>query len=308
MTAPLADRIEAVRRFSRFYTRRIGVLQEGLLASPFSLAEARVLYELAQRDGLAAADLARDLGLDPGYLSRILKGFETRALLTRQPSTDDARQSRLTLTPAGHAAFAPLDARSRDEVGALLQKLPESGQRRLVGALETVEHLLSEPSQQEPFVLRPHRPGDMGWVISRHGALYAEEYGWNIEFEAMVAEIAAKFIREFDPAWECCWIAERDGENVGSVFLVKQSETVGKLRMLIIEPSARGFGLGKKLVAECERFARQVGYKKITLWTNDVLLAARAIYVGAGYRLTESEKHHSFGKDLVGETWEKDLV
>jgi len=301
------SRIAAVRRFSRFYTRQIGVLQEGLLASQFSLAEGRVLYELAHRDGLAAVDLANELDVDPGYLSRILKGFEAKGLLARRPSETDARQSRLTLTSAGHAAFAPLNKRSKEEVGALLANLPEAGQRRLVAALATVENVLEPPARPEPFILRSHRPGDMGWVIGRHGALYAEEYGWNIEFESMVADIAAKFIREFDPARERCWIAERDGENVGSVFLVKQSDTVGKLRMLIIEPSARGQGLGKKLVAECERFARQVGYRKIVLWTNDVLLAARAIYVGAGYRLTASEKHRSFGKDLVGETWEKDL-
>ena len=304
----LAGRVAAVRQFSRFYTRQLGILREGLLASPFSLAEARVLYELAQRQGLTATELGRDLDLDAGYLSRILKGFEAKGLLARTPSDADGRQNILALTEAGQAAFAPLDQRSRQQVGDLVQQLPESGQRRLVTALQTVETLLTDPAQREPFVLRTHRPGDMGWIISRHGALYAEEYGWNLEFEALVAKIAAKFIRKYNPAWERCWIAERSGEPVGSVVLVRESKTVGKLRLLIVDPSARGLGLGKALVAECERFAREVGYRKMVLWTNDVLLAARAIYVAAGYRLTASEAHHSFGKDLVGETWEKDLV
>jgi DNA-binding MarR family transcriptional regulator/GNAT superfamily N-acetyltransferase len=301
-------RVAAVRGFNRFYTQRIGVLSEGLLKSRFSLTEARVLYELAHRERPTATALRGDLGLDAGYLSRILRRFEQEGLLTRTPSKDDGRQSLLALTAKGRAAFAPLDARSRQEIGALINSLGQSEQARLVTAMTTIERLLGAPPPNgAPYVLRPHQPGDMGWVVYRHGLLYAQEYGWDERFEALVAEIVAKFIADFDPKKEHCWIAERDGEIVGSVFLVKKSKTVARLRLLLVEPSARGLGLGSRLVEECLRFARQAGYRKITLWTNDILHAARHIYVKAGFRKVGSERHHSFGHHLVGETWELEL-
>ncbi len=299
------SRVAAVRRFNRFYTQKIGALNEGLLESPFSLTEARVLYELAHRERPTATELCRDLALDAGYLSRILKGFAKRGLVVRVPSKDDGRRSLLSLTAEGRAAFAPLDARSRRENGALLRDLAPAEQARLVAAMQAIERLLgARPESGAPCLLRPHQPGDMGWIIHRHGALYAQEYGWDERFEALVAEIVAKFIAHFDPKKERCWIAERDGEIVGSVFLVKKSKTVAKLRLLLVEPAARGLGLGTRLVEECLRFARQAGYRKIILWTNDVLPAARHIYVKAGFRKLGSERHHSFGHDLVGETWE----
>ena len=306
---PISEqRIAAVRRFTRFYTRQIGVLREGLHASPFSLTQARVLYELANRPAPTAADIARDLGLDAGYLSRILRGFAQRGLLTRTRSQKDGRESHLGLTPAGREAFAPLDRGSHDEVAAMLGPLSEGAQVRLIEAMNAVEQLLGVRSgAAPPYVLRPHQIGDMGWVVSRHGALYAQEYDWNIEFEALVAEIVAVFIKNFDPARERCWIAEVDGAPVGSVFLVKQSDDVGKLRLLLVEPQARGMGIGARLVAECIRFARLSGYRTLTLWTNDVLVAARRIYQAAGFRLVKEEKHHSFGHDLVGQNWELDL-
>jgi DNA-binding MarR family transcriptional regulator/GNAT superfamily N-acetyltransferase len=301
-------RIAAVRRFTRFYTRQIGVLREGLHASPFSLSEARVLYELANRSAPTAADIARDLGLDAGYLSRILRGFAQRGFLARTRSQDDGRESHLALTPAGRTAFAPLDRGSHDEVAALLAPLSEGAQARLIEAMATVEQLLGErAAAAPPYLLRPHQIGDMGWVVSRHGALYAQEYNWNMEFEALVAEIVAAFIKNFDPARERCWIAEVDGAPVGSVFLVKQSDDVGKLRLLLVEPPARGMGIGARLVAECIRFARLSGYRTLTLWTNDVLIAARRIYQAAGFHLVKEEKHHSFGHDLVGQNWELEL-
>jgi len=307
--ATLADpRVDAVRRFNRLYTRRIGALRAGLLDSPFSLAEARLLYELAHRDRPAAAELARDLGLDAGYLSRLLRGLERRRLISRERSKSDARQSLLSLTAAGRRTFATLDTRSSAEVRAMLAKLSDVGQRRLVEAMRDVERLLgAAPEPKLPYLLRPHRPGDMGWVVHRHAALYAQEYGWDERFEALVAKIVAKFIDNFDPQRERCWIAERDGEIVGSVFLVTKSPTVAQLRMLYVEPGARGLGIGRRLVDECERFAREKGYRKIVLWTNSILHAARHIYEAAGYRLVAEEPHHSFGHRLVGQTWELKL-
>jgi DNA-binding MarR family transcriptional regulator/N-acetylglutamate synthase-like GNAT family acetyltransferase len=306
---PISEqRIAAVRRFTRFYTRHIGVLREGLHASPFSLTQARVLYELANRAGPTAADIARDLGLDAGYLSRILRGFAQRGFLARARSQQDGRQSHLSLTPAGRAAFAPLDRASHDEVAAMLAPLSEGAQARLIGAMATVERLLGERwPAAAPYLLRPHQEGDMGWVVSRHGALYAQEYHWNMEFEALVAEIVAAFVRNFDARRERCWIAEIEGAPVGSVFLVKQSDEIAKLRLLLVEPQARGLGIGARLVAECIRFARLCGYRRLTLWTNDVLVSARRIYQAAGLRLVAEEKHHSFGHDLVGQNWELDL-
>jgi DNA-binding MarR family transcriptional regulator/GNAT superfamily N-acetyltransferase len=303
-----AERVAAVRRFNRYYTHRIGVLEEGLLDSPFSLTEARVLYELAQSEGATAARLAGELGLDPGYLSRILAGFEKRQLIVRAPSERDGRQSVLSLTEAGRAAFAALDERSAKEIGALVGALSAEQQARLVAAMDGISGLLTAPEHSPAsYQLRPHRPGDIGWIVHRHGLLYAQEYGWNEEFEALVAEIAAKFIRHFDPRRERCWIAERDGERLGSVMLVSQSQRVAKLRLLLVEPQARGLGLGSRLVEECIRFAGERGYRKVTLWTNSVLLAARRIYERAGFSLVESEPHRSFGHDLVGENWELSL-
>jgi DNA-binding MarR family transcriptional regulator len=302
-------RIGAVRRFNRFYTQRIGVLQDGLLSSPFSLTEVRVLYELAHRQQPTASELGKDLGLDAGYLSRILGGFERRGLIERRLSRTDGRRNLLSLTGAGRQAFAPLDERSRSEIGAMLRPLPAPGQRRLIAAMGTIERLLGAPPEPAaPYLLRPHRPGDLGWIVHRHGVLYAEEYGLDERFEALVAKVAAEFVQSFDPRRERLWIAERDGAIVGSVLLVKESDEVGKLRLLLVEPEARGLGIGARLVEECERFARQAGYRKITLWTNSILHAARHIYEKAGYRLIAEEPHHSFGQDLVGETWELDLA
>jgi DNA-binding MarR family transcriptional regulator/GNAT superfamily N-acetyltransferase len=301
-------RVGAVRRFNRFWTRQIGVLQDGYLESPFSLTEVRVLYEFAHREETTASELSKELGLDAGYLSRILRGFEERGLIGKKSSEADGRRSILWLTEQGREAFATLDTRSHDEVGVMLGGLSPAEQGRLVEAMRTIEGLLSDqPELKVPYLLRPHQPGDMGWIVHRHGVLYAREYGWDERFEALIAEIVAEFIQQYDPKRERCWIAERDGEIVGSVFLVKQSEEVGKLRLLLVEPSARGLGIGRRLVQECVRFAKQAGYGKITLWTNDVLRAARRIYEEAGFRIVHEEPHHSFGHDLVGQTWELEL-
>jgi DNA-binding MarR family transcriptional regulator/GNAT superfamily N-acetyltransferase len=302
--AALDRRIAALRRFNRFYTQKIGVLEEGLLASPFSLTEARVLHDLARAGEVSAARLGKQLGLDRGYLSRILHGFERRRLISRSPSAEDRRVSLLRLTEAGEAAFAELDQRSQQAIGALLRSLREAERNSLVAAAATIERTLGGGTDDRALiVLRPPRAGDLGWVVSRHGAIYAEEYGWNGEFEALVADIAAKFLHDFDPGREACWIAERDGGNVGSVMLVAASDRVAKLRLLLVEPAARGFGIGGRLIEECLRFARQAGYREMSLWTNSVLVAARRLYQRAGFRLVESEPHHSFGRDLVGETW-----
>ena len=304
----LLQRIEAVRQFNRFYTQKIGVLHEGLLKSPFSLTEVRVLYELAHKEKPVASGLAKDLGLDPGYLSRILAGFKSKNLVDSKPSEQDGRQSVLRLTETGKAAFEPLNGRARDEILSLLSSLNENEQIRLIEAMARIRELLSlRPKTEMPYILRPHQPGDMGWVVHRHGILYSQEYRWDETFEALVAGIVAKFIQGFDPKRERCWIAEIEGEIVGSVFLAKESETVSKLRLLLVEPKARGRGIGKRMVNECIRFARQAGYRKIILWTNNVLLAARRIYETAGFKIILEEPHHSFGHDLVGETWELEL-
>ncbi len=302
------QRIEAVRRFNRFYTQKIGLLRDGLLDSPFSLVGVRVLYELAHRKNPTASELAKDLGLDAGYLSRILRDFKQRGLIARKPSESDGRRSHLSLTKKGQRTFAPLDARAREEVGAVLSRLAAVDQDRLVESMQTIEKLVGNQGRsQVPYIIRPHQHGDMGWVVHRHGVLYAREYGWDEQFEALVAEIVAKFIRHYEPKREHCWIAEREGEIVGSVFLVKRSKTVGQLRLLLVEPKARGLGIGARLVDECVRFARQVGYRKVTLWTNDVLHAARHIYEKAGFHLVHKASHHSFGHDLVEQTWELKL-
>ncbi len=301
------QRIEAVRRFNRFYTKRIGVLHEGLLGSPFSLVEARIIYEMAHRGRTTATRLCRELGLDGGYVSRILRRFEKANLIDKRRSKTDGRQSLLRLTESGQEAFAALNSRSRHEIGALLGELSHEDQYRLVGAMHTIEILLdARPEQRAPYLLRPHQPGDMGWIVHRHGVLYADEYGWDETFEALVARIVAAFLDRFDPKAERCWVAEKDGEIVGSVFLVKKSKRVAKLRLLLVEPKARGLGIGTRLVDECLRFARRVGYRKITLWTNSVLTAARPIYERAGFQLVDEAPHHSFGHDLIGQTWELD--
>ena len=294
--------IDAVRRFNRFYTRRIGVLRAGLLGSSYRLTEARLLYELAQGGQATASALGRDLGLDLGYLSRLLQGLKRRGLVRARRAVHDGRQSFLTLTAKGRQAFAVLDSRSRDATGAMLAPLPEHDRGRLVGAMRTVEGLLS--NKRGEITLRSHRPGDLGWVVERHGALYAEEYGWDERFEALVAGIVARFVKHFDAARERCWIAEIDGERVGAVLVVKQSRSTAKLRLLIVEPAARGRGLGRRLVEECIAFARAKGYRKLVLWTQSNLAAARAIYKQCGFRRVRKERHSSFGADLVGEFWQ----
>ena len=303
------QRIAAIRRFNRFYTPLIGLLNEGYLESPWSLTQVRVLYELAHREKTTASELCKELRLDAGYLSRILRGFRKRSLIEQRPSKVDGRQNILSLTRRGRQVFTPLDQRSHDQIGALLGHLSAADQIRVIEAMRAIEGLLgsSPPEPKIPYVLRPPRSGDMGWVVQRHGVLYAEEYGWNEQFEALVAGIVAKFIQQYDPKRERCWIAEREGEPVGSVFLVKESETVARLRLMLVEPKARGLGIGTRLVDECLRFARFAGYRKIVLWTNSVLAAARNIYQKTGFRLVDEEAHHSFGHDLIGETWELEL-
>jgi DNA-binding MarR family transcriptional regulator/GNAT superfamily N-acetyltransferase len=300
-----SDRIEAVRRFNRFYTKKIGVLREGLLNTRFSLAQARVLFELANTEKPSASAIAAELGLDPGYLSRILRGFAQARLLKRLPSPTDRRQSILSLTKKGNATFARLDAASRAEMGRLLAGLSSPEQARLVESMKTIQTILGDrPRAAAPYLLRSHAPGDMGWIVHRHGVLYAQEYGWDERFEALVAAIVAEFIAHEDPALDRSWIAERDGEIVGSAFLVKETKRVARLRLFLVEPRARGLGIGTRLVDECTRFARQAGYRKIVLWTQDVLHSARRIYARAGYQLVKAEPHDKFGKNLVGETWE----
>lgn len=314
MSTP-AERNAALRQFNRFYTRRIGVLHEGLMATKFSLAESRLLWELAHTPDTTATELARTLDLDMGYLSRLLRGFKERGLIKASRSKTDARQMRLSISAAGRRAFAPLDRRSQDAASALLAPLSDTQQQELLAALARIETLLGERASTPAFVLRAHRPGDIGWVVSRHGATYAQEYGWDMRFEALVAQIAARFIEQFDAQREACWIAERESQSIGCVFLVQARDDstqaiepgTAQLRMLLVEPSARGLGLGLALVNECERFARQAGYKRIRLWTNSLLVAARGIYTKCGYRLLASEAHHSFGHDLVGEIWELEL-
>lgn len=302
------QRVAAIRGFNRFYTKQIGLLHSGYLKSPFSLTEVRVQYEIAHRPGTTAAELAKELGLDPGYLSRMLLRFHDRGLILREPSPNDGRQSCLSLTRRGRSAFSPLERSSDQQVAAMLSRVSQPDQVRLIQAMRTIEQLLGEtPRPETPYVLRPHQPGDMGWVIHRHGALYSQEYGWDERFEALVAEIAARFVQNFDSRRERCWIAERDGSILGSVFLVQKSKTVAKLRLLLVEPEARGLGLGNRLVEECIRFARQAGYRKISLWTQSILVAARRVYERHGFQLVSKQPHRSFGYRLIGETWELKL-
>jgi DNA-binding MarR family transcriptional regulator/GNAT superfamily N-acetyltransferase len=301
------DQIAAVRAFNRFYTRKLGVLDQHLMQSPYSLSEARVLYELAHRDDLSAKEIGAELGLDAGYLSRIVQNFDESGLITRKPLAADRRQYRLALTAKGRQAFAKLDRSSHDEVGAMLAALPRGACARLTGAMGTIERLLGDSQTSPPAILREPRPGDMGWVVQSHGALYASEYGFDASFEGLVAEIAAKFLASFDASRERCWIADIDGAQVGSIFLVRHSDDVAKLRLLLVDPAGRGQRLGQRLVAECIGFAKACGYRRITLWTQSILVAARKIYQDAGFVLVATEPHRSFGQSLIGETWEREL-
>jgi DNA-binding MarR family transcriptional regulator/GNAT superfamily N-acetyltransferase len=312
-----ATQIARVRAFNRDYTRRIGVLSEKLLDSPYSLTQVRVMYEIAHRSGVTAGELAEGLDLDRGYLSRMLKGFETRKLLVRTPAPEDGRRQHLRMTPAGMRVFAPLEKRSQEQVRGMLTALDEERRRVLLEAMDMIQNALdkspsekSQPKQGDhtrQLTLRSHRPGDMGWVVQRHGEIYHQEYGYNEEFEALVAEITAEFIRKLDVTRERCWIAEHDGRRVGCIFLVAKDATTAKLRLLLVDPDARGLGVGRKLVAGCVRFAREAGYRKIVLWTQETLTAARHLYTEARFVKTAREPHHSFGHDLVGETWEREL-
>jgi DNA-binding MarR family transcriptional regulator/GNAT superfamily N-acetyltransferase len=294
------ERVDAVRAFNRFYTNLIGVVSEGLLETPYSLTEARVIFELAQRDVAEVAVLRRSLDLDAGYLSRILSRFEADGLVRRDRSPDDGRRQVAGLTDRGRTVYRDLDGRSGDQIGRILSGLPEDDQRRLVGAMGAIEGILGERPRPEMYVLRAFGPGDFGWVVQRHGALYAAEYGWDATFEALVARVVADYIESGDGD---AWIAEVDGEPAGCVFCVRKSERVAQLRLLLVEPSARGLGIGGRLVEECVRFARRSGDDELVLWTNDVLGAARRIYQRAGFELVEEGPHHSFGHDLVEQTW-----
>lgn len=302
------DQIAAVRAFNRFYTRKLGVLDQHLGKSPFSLSEARVLYELAHRDDLAAKEIGNELGLDPGYLSRIVQSFDEKGLITRKPLPADRRQYQLSLTAKGRQTYAKLNLGSQNEVAAMLARLSASEATRLTQAMATIEAVLEQRrSQPAAFMLRSHRVGDMGWVVSRQAAAYAADYNWDISYEALVAEICAQFIKNYDAAREHCWIAEVGGEPVGSVFLVKATDEIAKLRLLQVEKKARGLGVGRALVEQCLQGARERGYSRMTLWTQSILVAARGIYQSAGFKLVATEPHRSFGQDLIGETWEMDL-
>ena len=306
------QQIAAVRRFNRYYTRQIGVLRKTFLDSPYSLGEARVLYEVASRRAPTASDIARSLDLDAGYLSRVLRNFERRGLIRRQPSSKDARQSHLTLTARGQKSFTPLDARSQRDTAAMLAKLEPADRARLIAAMTAIEGLLggapaAEAAPQRNYILRPPRPGDFGWIVKRHAELYAQEYLWREPFEGVCAQIVADFVNKYDANRERCWIAESNGENVGTVMLVNDGDGVARLRLLLVEPKARGLGIGARLTDEAVRFARGAGYRKITLWTHSVLTAARHIYQGAGFKLMRSEEHQSWGQPVVSEHWDLEL-
>jgi DNA-binding MarR family transcriptional regulator/GNAT superfamily N-acetyltransferase len=308
---PAAQHIDAVRSFNRFYTRQIGVLDEGLLDSPFTLTQARVLFELAQTRGVTAKEICSMLGLDAGYLSRIVQDFEKQGLITRQRRRDDARHIALALTPAGRKVFKSLDRSSHRATARMLARLRSSDRQRLLASLHEVRETLAtrRESPSAEISLRSYQPGDIGWAIERHGQLYADEFGWNVEFEALVANLFANFVTKQDPQAERLWIAEIGGERVGCVFVVRNEEeqATAQLRCLLVDPKARGKGVGKRLVRECIAFAKSAGYRKMILWTNDVLVAARRIYEAEGFRLIRENRHHSFGHDLVGQTWSLSL-
>lgn len=305
--APDMDRVDAVRQFNRFYTGRLGLLRERLYGSAFSLPQMRVLYEIAHRPKVTAAELARDLNMDPGYLSRQLRRFCEEGLVKRTASPHDGREQLLLMTAKGRKAFGPCEEASRREVAEMLSHLGPQGLAEVASAMQRLERLLAPVAGSPRIILRPHGPGDMGWVVERHGRLYSDEYGFDRSFEALVAGIVARFIEGFDPAREMCCIAEMDGERVGSVFLVRQSDEVAKLRLLIMDPKARGQGLGRRLVQEAVRFAEGAGYRRVVLWTQSNLTAARRIYEQEGFRITASEPNESFGQSLVSETWEREL-
>ena len=307
-----ADRFDvaAIRRFNRFYTQRLGLLQDGWLDSPFTLAQARVLYELSRRKRATATELGNDLRLDAGYLSRMLRGFEKRGLISRETSKADGRQSFISLTARGRKAFAPLETRSKSDVRKMLSDV--NAPTRLLGAMETIETLLGEKPDVDqgkaaPFILRAPKHGDFGWMVTAHARLYAKEYGWVEPFEGLCAQIVADFVNNYDPKKERCWIAEKNGENIGCVMVVKDKPGVARLRLLLVDPKGRGLGVGKTLVDECIRFARKAGYRKMTLWTHSVLTAARAIYEKAGFKLTGSEKRKTWSQNVVAEFWDLEL-
>src|SRR5215469_14054269 len=303
----VAKQVSAIRAFNRFYTRKIGVV-DGMASSPFSLAEARVLYELGHREKPTATDIRKELGLDAGYMSRILRDFERRKLVAREQSKTDERQRFLSLTAKGRIALRPLDERSTRDVAAMIDAVSPRERNQLVQAVDTVRRLLGDKTGlPTPYLLRMHQPGDLGWIVYRQAILYTEEYGWDGTYEALAAEIVASFLKNYDPKWERAWVAEKDGERVGAVFVAKASDEIAKLRLLHVEPEARGLGMGRRLVEECVRFARQAGYQKMTLWTQSILHAARHLYKRAGFQVVREEQHHSFGKDLTAETWELNL-
>ena len=305
--APSAGAIDRIRDFNRLYTRQLGLLDQGLLGSEFTLTEARVLYELANHDETTATEIARELGIDLGYLSRLIKKFDRRRYLKRTRSRVDARQSRLQLTEKGRTVFEPLDRAARSQIAAMIDPMTPAQRSELLAATRSIQRLLQPGSQTRgprPYAIRALRIGDIGWITHRQAVLYSREYGWDWTYEALVAEILAGFVKNFDSDAEYGWVAERDDVIVGSVFLVRASANLAKLRLLYVEPAARGLGLGRRLVQECIEFARAKGYRTLTLWTNDVLVSARRIYEAAGFQLTREERHHSFGKDLLGQTWD----
>jgi DNA-binding MarR family transcriptional regulator/GNAT superfamily N-acetyltransferase len=304
--------VAAVRRFNRFYTRQIGVLRKNFLNSPYSLGEARVLYEIGNGNARTATEIGRTLDLDAGYLSRVLRDFEKRALIRRETSERDARQSHLTLSPRGREAFALLNRLSQRDIGAMLSKLAPARQTQLIAAMNTIERLLggedrAKLPERRGYIVREPRHGDFGWIVKRNAEIYAEEYGWTAPFEGVCSQIVADFVNKFDAKRERCWIAEMDGENVGSIMLAKESDDTARIRLLLVDPKARGLGVGARLVNECLRFARRTGYKKITLWTHSVLTAARHIYQKAGFRLMRTERHSSWGRPVISEHWDLQL-
>jgi DNA-binding MarR family transcriptional regulator/GNAT superfamily N-acetyltransferase len=302
-----ATDIDTVRSFNRFWTERIGLLRAGLLDTPYSLTEARVLFELGQRAPVDVAELRRTLALDSGYLSRIIGRFKADGLVVTQSSPHDGRRQLIELTARGREVCADLGARSADQIAALLGPLADEDRRRLLAAMSTIRDVIDAASPAQPSVIRALRSGDLGWVVARHGAVYAEEYAWDQTFEALVARIVADYVDHHVAGRESAWIAELDGEAVGCVFCVRRDEETAQLRLLLVEPKARGFGIGSRLVDECVRFARAVGYTRMVLWTNDVLVSARRIYEAQGFELVGAEPHHSFGHDLVGQTWQRSL-
>jgi DNA-binding MarR family transcriptional regulator/GNAT superfamily N-acetyltransferase len=307
-SSPSDPRVAAFRRFNRFYTQKIGVLGKGYLQSEFSVGEARVLYELAQREKITASEISASLGLDMGYLSRILTKLEGQQLIRRAPAEQDARQRLIQVTPKGKKAMSTLDSRSEEQAGSLLAELTDPQQILVLQAMSQIQAALGDSqAKTEPYIIRTHRSGDLSWIAYRHAVLYSQEYGWNQPFEALVLEITAHFLKHYDPEAECCWVAERSGEILGFVLLVKRSKQIAKLRLLLVEPSARGLGIGKRLVEECIRFAREKGYKKIVLWTHSNLSAARGIYQKAGFQLVATSTHQDFGPRVTAETWELTL-